>query len=224
MVNFERPSLLVRSAWFITGVVITAFGIAVITKAMLGTTPITSLPYVFSFQFIPTIGVFTFILNVLFILGQAILLRRDFHAYQWLQGLVNIVFAAFIDISMWSLTWLEPDILWSQLAVIVIGCGILAFGIAVQVAPGILTVPGEGLVKAIAIVSNARFGTVKVIFDWTLIGLSLIFSLIFFGELRGVGLGTVVSALLVGIIVNVYYTRFFWLSTLNPPAIPDDSD
>nr|WP_182354405.1 DUF6198 family protein [Flaviflexus huanghaiensis] len=208
--------------WFLIGVVITAFGIAFITKAALGTTPITSLPYVMSFRFAPSIGVFTFILNFLFIVLQAVLLRREFALIQWLQLLVNVVFSAAIDISMWALGWMNPQDLWLQLIVIVIGCAILAFGIAVQVAPGVLAVPGEGAVRAIAIVSRIRFGTIKVAFDWTLIAIATICSFAFFQELRGVGLGTILSAFLVGVFVNVYFTRLTWLGKLNPPPLALD--
>lgn len=220
--NPGAPSLAVRHAWFTVGVVITAFGIAVITKGALGTTPITSLPLVFSFEFTPTVGTLTFLMNLVFIIAQAALLRKDFRPYEWAQILVNIVFSSFIDISLWSLGWLDPNTLWLQLLIVAAGCLILAFGIAVQVAPGVLTTPGEGIVKAIAIVSKIRFGTVKVIFDWSLIGLATISSFIFFGELRGVGPGTVISALVIGIIINFFFKRILWLSRLNPPIIPKD--
>lgn len=203
--------------WFLVGVVVTAFGIAFITKASLGTTPITSLSYVASFRFPPSIGAFTFVLNFLFIVLQAVLLRRRFPPIQWLQLLVNVIFSGFIDISLWALGWMNPEAMWLQLLVVVIGCTILAFGIALQVSPGVLVVPGEGAVKAIAIVTKVRFGTVKVIFDWTLITIAAICSFAFFGELRGIGLGTVITALLVGSIANVYFRRLFWLGTLNPP-------
>lgn len=203
--------------WFLIGVVVTAFGIAFITKASLGTTPITSLSYVASFRFPPSIGAFTFVLNFLFIVLQAVLLRRRFPPIQWLQLLVNVIFSGFIDISLWALGWMNHEAMWLQLLVVVIGCTILAFGIALQVSPGVLVVPGEGAVKAIAIVTKVRFGTVKVIFDWTLITIAAICSFAFFGELRGIGLGTVITALLVGSIANIYFRRLFWLGTLNPP-------
>lgn len=206
--------------WFLVGVVVTAFGIAFITKASLGTTPITSLSYVASFRFPPSIGAFTFVLNFLFIVLQAVLLRRRFPPIQWLQLLVNVIFSGFIDISLWALGWMNPEAMWLQLLVVVIGCTILAFGIALQVSPGVLVVPGEGAVKAIAIVTKVRFGTVKVIFDWTLITIAAICSFAFFGELRGIGLGTVITALLVGSIANIYFRRLFWLGTLNPPPPP----
>ena len=70
--------LLKRYLVFIIGVLINSFGISFITKASLGTSPISSVPYVFSLRFAPTLGEFSFVLNSAFILLQLLLLRRDF--------------------------------------------------------------------------------------------------------------------------------------------------
>ena len=52
--------LLKRYLVFIIGVLINSFGISFITKASLGTSPISSVPYVFSLRFAPTLGEFSF--------------------------------------------------------------------------------------------------------------------------------------------------------------------
>ena len=85
-----------RYLWFLAGVLINSFGVALITRAALGTSPISSLPYVLSFRFPVTLGQFTFAMNLFFILGQVLLLRRDFQPIQLLQVAVNAVFSAFI--------------------------------------------------------------------------------------------------------------------------------
>ena len=64
-----------RYGWFTAGVLLNAFGVALITKAALGTSPISSLPYVLSLRFPVTLGQFTFLMNMLFILAQVLLLR-----------------------------------------------------------------------------------------------------------------------------------------------------
>lgn len=53
-----------------------ALGIALITQAHLGTTPITTLPYTLAAIFGLTLGTTTFACNLLFLLLQRILLRR----------------------------------------------------------------------------------------------------------------------------------------------------
>ena len=198
----------VRYLFFVIGVMINSFGVALITKAALGTSPISSVPYVLSLQFAPSLGAFTFVLNLGFILLQAALLGREFPKIQFLQIAVNVVFSAFLDVSMGMLSWLDPTTLPAQLAALLVGCAILGVGVAVEVAPDVLMVPGEGLVRAIYIVvsrrfGSARFGTIKNLFDISLMLIAVVLSLAFFGYLNGIGVGTVIAALLVGRIVNL---------------------
>lgn len=196
-----------RYLFFLIGILINAFGVALITKAALGTSPISSVPYVLSLRFAPTLGAFTFVMNLLFIILQPVLLRRDYPPIQLLQIVVNIVFSWFIDVSMNLLGWLEPQNIAVELIVLLLGCAVLGFGISVEVAPDVLLVPGEGLVGALTAASGRRFGSVKVAFDVTLVLISLALSLLFFHRLNGLGLGTVISALLVGRFVNLYNSR-----------------
>ena len=207
-----------RYLWFLAGVLINSFGVALITRAALGTSPISSLPYVLSFRFPVTLGPFTFAMNLFFILGQVLLLRRDFQPIQLLQVAVNAVFSAFIDVSMGLLSWLEISSLPMAVLVLVLGCAVLAFGISVEVAPRVLMVPGEGIVQAIAAVTGWRFGNVKVGFDAALVSTALVLSLLFFHRLQGLGAGTILSALAVGRFVNLYNRRLPLISRISALA------
>ena len=207
-----------RYLWFLAGVLINSFGVALITRAALGTSPISSLPYVLSFRFPVTLGQFTFAMNLFFILGQVLLLRRDFQPIQLLQVAVNAVFSAFIDVSMGLLSWLEISSLPMAVLVLVLGCAVLAFGISVEVAPRVLMVPGEGIVQAIAAVTGWRFGNVKVGFDAALVATALVLSLLFFHRLQGLGAGTILSALAVGRFVNLYNRRLPLISRISALA------
>ena len=207
-----------RYLWFLAGVLINSFGVALITRAALGTSPISSLPYVLSFRFPVTLGQFTFAMNLFFILGQVLLLRRDFQPIQLLQVAVNAVFSAFIDVSMGLLSWLEISSLPMAVLVLVLGCAVLAFGISVEVAPRVLMVPGEGIVQAIAAVTGWRFGNVKVGFDAALVATALVLSLLFFHRLQGLGVGTILSALAVGRFVNLYNRRLPLISRISALA------
>ena len=204
-----------RYGWFTAGVLLNAFGVALITKAALGTSPISSLPYVLSLRFPVTLGQFTFLMNMLFILAQVLLLRRNFRPIQFLQVAVNVVFSLFIDVSMRLLSWMEVGALPMQLLALVVGCAVLGFGISVEVAPGVLMVPGEGIVQAIAAVTGWRFGNVKTAFDATLVSTALLLSLLFFHRLQGLGIGTIFSALAVGRFVDLYNRRLPLISRIS---------
>ena len=152
-----------RLAFFALGVVINSFGVALITLGNLGTSAISSVPYVCSLQFpMFSFGVTTFIWNILLILVQVVLLRRDFKPSQFLQIMVNVLFSVMIDVSMAILGVLHPTMLWKQFLCIGLGCVALAFGIVIELAPNVVVVPGEGVVRAIAKVSGVRVGTPAV--------------------------------------------------------------
>ena len=195
-------TLVQRWLWFVIGVFVNSFGIALITKAALGTSPISSLPYVLSLEFPLTLGMFTFVINMLFIIIQPLLLKDAFKPFQWLQILVNVAFSAFIDVGMALLSWFVPASIIEQGIALLLGCAVLGFGVSIEVAPNVLLVPGEGAVRAISIFTHKRFGSCKVAFDSTLAGIALVLSLVFFGYLNGIGVGTLISAVLVGNVVN----------------------
>ena len=112
-----------RLVFFALGVVINSFGVALITLGNLGTSAISSVPYVCSLQFpMFSFGVTTFIWNILLILLQVVLLRRDFKPSQFLQIMVNVLFSAMIDVSMVILGVLYPTMLWEQFLCIGLGC------------------------------------------------------------------------------------------------------
>lgn len=193
-----------RLVWFSAGILINSFGIVLITKGALGTSQISSIPYVLSLQ-LPSIsfGMFSFIMNMVYIVLQALLLRRQFKPIQLLQIVVNVVFSASIDVFMAMLSFYAPQQLFTRVLSAVAGCIVLAFGISVEVAPDLIMVPGEGIVAAISKVSGRRFGSVKVMFDVTLILFAALLSWLFFGNIVGVGVGTLLSAVSVGQFVNL---------------------
>ena len=211
-------SMVQRYFWFFIGVAINSFGVAFITQAALGTSPISSVPYVLSLKFTPTLGQFTFVFNLLFILIQFLLLRKRFPPIQFLQIVVNLFFSACLDVSMDLLAFLQPEHFLARLVCLLIGCAVLALGISIEVAPNVLMVPGEGIVKALAVVTGKRFGSIKVLFDVTLILIAVILSLLFFHRLNGLGLGTIVSDLIVGQIVNFINRHFPAISRISALA------
>ena len=210
-----KNHFLIRTLLFVCGVCINSFGIAFITKAALGTSPISSVPYVISLKYNAlSFGTVSFIMNMVFIVIQVILLRRNFHPIQLFQIAVNIIFSFCIDISMNLLSFLQPQNIVLRLLSLLAGCLILAFGICIEVAPDILMVPGEGIVKAIAVTTKIKFGMIKILFDCTLMAIALILSLLFFHRLNGIGIGTVISAVLVGLFVSLFHKTLPFIKTI----------
>ena len=195
-----------RYLLFVASLFINAFGIAFITKALLGTSPITSVTYVLSLFTPFTMGIWTILLNLLFVVLEPFLmtrkdLREDLRMYL-LQIPISFCFGLFIDFSMFMLSWLEPSAYVMQVTILLIGCIILALGIALEVKANAAMMAGEYFVKTITRRFHGEFGYVKLGFDITLLTMACILSLVFLSDIQGVREGTVVSALLVGPIVH----------------------
>lgn len=195
-----------RYLLFVASLFINAFGIAFITKALLGTSPITSVTYVLSLFTPFTMGIWTILLNLLFVVLEPFLmtrreLREDLRMYL-LQIPIAFCFGLFIDFSMFMLFWLEPSAYVMKVTVLLVGCVILALGIALEVKANAAMMAGEYFVKTITRRFHGEFGYVKLGFDITLLTIACILSLVFLSDIQGVREGTVVSALLVGPIVH----------------------
>lgn len=143
---------------------------------------------------------------MMFIVGQLLLLRRDFPPIQFFQIPVTIVFSLFIDLFMHLLRHIKPDNYLLSLLLLFTGCCVMAFGIALSIHANFLMTPADVFVRALAKQRGRSFGRVKVIFDTSLMVLAVIASFILFGKFRGVREGTLMSSFLAGNIITFYQT------------------
>lgn len=196
-----------RYLFFIIGLFVNSFGICLIIKGDLGSSPISSLPYTFSMKFPLSLGTLTFILNLFLIAGQIMMQGKDFKKSEWLQLPVSVLFGIFIDASMFMLSWVEPSDYVYKLIVLVVGCVILGLGVSIEVIANVVMLSGEAFVRSLSQTMKKEFGVVKIFFDSSLMILACIASLIMFGKILGVREGTVVAALLVGFFARIFNRR-----------------
>lgn len=207
-----------RYVIFLIGLFINSLGVSFITKADLGTSPISSIPYVLSLKFPWTLGEFTIIFNVFIVLLQLILLRKKFKLEYWIQIPVTFLFGYFIDLTMVLLDFLNPQQYILKIIALLAGCLILGFGVYVEVLADVVMLPGESFVRAVVLTWKTNFGNTKVAFDASMSVVAAILSLIFFHRLNGVREGTIIAALLVGFIARLF-GRF--LAFLKPMLFPE---
>lgn len=198
-------------------------GVAVCVRSMLGSSVISTLPYVFEtagkqIPGIPrlTIGQYTYIMNAVLVVGQIAVLRRKFEPVQLFQLLVGFVFGSLIDVNMWLTAWLVPAAQWTKVIAQVIGCTILGIGIALEVRCGSVTMPGEGFPVAISNVTGVPFHKVKICVDISLVTLAVVFCYVFFGTWLWyiVGIGTLFAMVYVGMVVRAVSTHLSWFDRL----------
>ena len=202
-----------RYTVFLIGLFINSLGVSLITKASLGTSPISSIPYVLSLNFPFTLGQFTIAFSLLLIVLQLIILRRNFKTEHLLQIPISILFGYFIDLTMVMLFFVNPQTYIASLAYLLIGCVILGFGVYTEVLANVAMLPGESFVRAVSSTWKTEFGSTKVAFDVSLTVIAAVLSLLFAHRLDGVREGTIIAALLVGFIARLFGR---WLSFLEP--------
>lgn len=199
---------------FLIGLFINSLGVSLITKADLGTSPISSIPYVLSLNFPFTLGQFTIAFSLLLILIQFIILRRNFKAEHLLQIPISILFGYFIDLTMVMLFFVDPQSYISSVIYLLVGCLILGFGVYTEVLANVAMLPGESFVRAVSSTWKTEFGTTKVAFDVSLTVIAAVLSLIFAHRLDGVREGTIIAALLVGFIARLFGRKLSFLDAL----------
>ena len=201
---------------------IMTLGIALCVKSMLGASVISVLPYVFhdagTEGLTPplTIGLYTFLMNALLVVGQVGVLRRQFDPVQLFQLLVGLVFGMLIDLNLYFLSWLQPVAIWEKAVSQLAGCTILAAGISLEVRCGSVTMPGEGFPVALSKVMGIEFPKVKIAVDISLVLLGVVFSCLFFGKWQWhiIGVGTLFAMYYVGWVVRIASHHLHWFDRL----------
>ena len=194
--------ILKRYLLLLLGLSIMAFGVAFSIKASLGTSPISSVPYVVSLFAPLTVGTATIIMHCVFIVMQILILRRDYHPIQLMQLPVAFFFGYLTDFGVWAVQGISYDTYWQQWIICIIGIFLVAVGVSLEVKAGVVVLAGEGVVLAICKVLPVKFGYMKVGFDVTLVVVACLLSVVFTGQFQGVREGTVVAAVFVGLIAK----------------------
>lgn len=191
-----------RIIFLCLGLTIMAFGVAFSIKAALGTSPISSVPYVTSTISGLSVGTTTIIMNFMFVLIQIAILRKKYDWFQLLQFPAAIVFGTMIDVADYVLKPISFSNYFEQWLLCVVGIFLVALGVSVEVMANLVTTAGEGIVLAICQVAPVKFSNMKVAFDVTLVCISIALSFIFLGHLDGVREGTIAAAVFVGLIIK----------------------
>ncbi len=193
------------------GLCIMSFGIACSIKGNLGTSPISSLPYVLSLATPLSVGTVTILMHLVFISLQILILRKQYEPIQLLQLPVALVFGVMTDFAVWVLRDVSYATYSQQWLLSLIAIVLMGIGVSCEVTARVVTLAGEGLILAIAKVTPIPFSSMKILFDASLAILAVICSVVFLHGLYGVREGTLAAALLVGIVTKWLSPFMNWL-------------
>jgi uncharacterized membrane protein YczE len=184
-------------------------GIAISVKSGLGVSPVSSIPYTITCVFGIEMGIATVIFHVILVIAQILLLRKAFKPKNLLQIPAGILFGMFTTFCNSLMGFFPtPDSMVVKLLMMLVSAALIAFGIFLYVPADLIPLAGEGAMLAVSQVTKIRFSTVKLIFDISMVLISLVTCLVVLHALGSVGLGTVVSSVLVGSLLKVI-TKYF---------------
>lgn len=208
-----------RILLLVLGIFIVAHGVALSIRSDLGTSPISSMPYVLNL-IVPniTVGTFAIIVNTLLVLIQVVILRSKTGFDQFIQLPLTFLFGLFIDVNLWLTSSLVLDNYIWQLVTVVFSCFVMAFGIFLELKADVGLLPGEGLTLVISRAYDKNFGKTKVAIDTTFVIMAISFAFAFHGRLEGVREGTVMAALFVGTIAHFYQKRILFIDKYIKPS------
>lgn len=196
----QRTELVRRYLLFIISLFFSALGVAFTKHGELGVSPISSVANVLYCRF-PSLSMGTWLIlwNCVLILGQILLLRKNFRPVQLLQIPLSFLFGWFTDLGMWMVAGIPAAWYPVRLCMVFAGVVILGFGISLAVTANVIMNSGEAFVKALSDITQKDFGTVKITFDIFCVTFSILLSLLFFQfHIVGAREGTIISAFLTG--------------------------
>ena len=189
-----------RYILLIIGLILNSFGVALVTKGGLGSSPLACFPYALSLV-LPqlSMGTWCAIFDIALIVVQFIVLKGKMEKRDIiLQVVLSFGFGIFCDLGLWVFAWVNPTNYVYKWICLVLGTLFFGFGINFELTGSISMLPGNALPKVIARRLNKEYGPVRVCCDVTFTCLSAAVSIIFLKALVSVREGTIVAALLVG--------------------------
>lgn len=125
-----------------------------------------------------------------------------------LQLPLSFLFRIFTDFGVWCMSYVSNHYYAVRILLVLIGIVTLGFGVSLSVIANVIMNSGEAFVKAISDKSGMIFGNVKIGFDIGCVVLALVISLFLFnGKIIGTREGTILTALLTGVVVNFFVKR-----------------
>lgn len=211
----SNAELFRRYLIFGISLLVIALGISIITRSDLGTSPITSVPYVASLNTPLSLGTYFFFFTIFLIILQVIMLGKkgvlERKVELLMQFPVALVLSVFTDFGMWITAAWMPELYYVKIVSLVAGCLVLAFGICLEVIADVTMISAEYTIQFATMRLKKDFGTIKICFDVSLVLLAALGSWLFSGRIDGVREGTIIAALITGPFVRMIMPRLAYL-------------
>ena len=196
-----------RIIFYIIGLFLLALGSVLAIKSKLGVSPISSIPFSLTKVSNISLGVASTILFIFYVIIQMIILKRDFKKIQLLQIIFAVVFGQLVNFFNIIIN-INLENYFMRVILVILSFFITVMGVFLTITSNIVPVAPDGLTKVISTKVNKEFGKVKIYFDCVVVSLAVLVLLFSGKNLDGIGIGTLLSAILVGRIVLIINKMF----------------
>lgn len=193
---------LIRGFMYIFGIFLLALGGVLAIKSNLGASPISSLPLSISSVSSLTLGTAATVVFIIYVGIQIIILRKEFKLIQLFQIVFAVLFGQLMNFFNLIIN-INVENFYIRIFICLLSFFITAFGVVFTITANIVPIAPDGLTQVISKKTKIDFGKAKVYFDCIVVLLSVVILLLNHKSLSALGIGTVLSAVLVGRIVFV---------------------
>ena len=171
-----------------------------------GISAISSVPFAFS-EVLPqlSLGTWTYIFQGLLVLSLMVL-RKRFVAPYLFSFVVGFVFGELLDIHELWISIL-PDALWLRLLYFIVSYLLISFGIALSNRCGLPIIPTDLFPRELAQITGVDYSKIKILFDTICLAVTAGMTYVFLGQIKGLGIGTVLAAFTMGKAVGMIGSR-----------------
>lgn len=194
--------------WFLYFIGLNFIALAVVLNIRfdLGVAAFSSVMYSISQIYHITLGTASIICYLIFVVIQCLLSKKITvpflleiplsFAFGWLTDLYDLIIPSL------SFNFIL------RLICFILTMFITAMGVFLCVKTDLVLTPTDGIVKTISEVFHIPFSTVKNTFDISLVIITIILCLINHTQFYGIGIGTILTAIFIGRIINIYEHLF----------------
>lgn len=193
---------------YFLGLILLSFGIVLAVKADLGITVSTSPSYVLSiWSDIVSFGTFNYIVQGIVFILMVVVLKKIKTVY-FLSFLTSVILGYTIDFFAKVMASVQADTYGMKGFLFVSSIIVISVGLVFFIKSNKPILPFDMFVREISAKYDIGIGKFKTGFDISVLVISIAMSYLFFGELRGIHIGTLISALTIGSCVGFFMKLF----------------
>ena len=208
--NIKKKPIFYTELSYVIGLALTAVATALMTVADFGLSMIAAPAYLLHLkisEYLPffSFGMASYAFQALLLTVMMILVRR-FRISYFFSFVTGVLYGLLLDLSMLFVVFIPADHIAVRVVLFAAGLICCAVGVALMFRTYISPAAYELFVKEVAKRFNLPVARFKIFYDCASCALAILLSFVFFGlfQFRGVNVGTVVCALLNGVLIAAF--------------------